>query len=165
MTIAQSAVPVTHPLRFSPGHGTIPKTRWGNGMVGDYLINGDFATDSDWTKGTGWTIAASAASSDGTQLADSDLTQTPQIPLVQGQSYDITYTVSGLTAGTVVAVVGDQEGTPRTADGVYTETIIAGAGADIDIRADVDFVGSVKGIAINNLVASTKKSTKYSADP
>ena len=29
------------------------------------IINGDFATDSDWTKGTGWTISGGSANCDG----------------------------------------------------------------------------------------------------
>jgi len=39
----------------------------------ELAINGAMAADTDWTKGTGWTIAAGVASSDGTQAADSDL--------------------------------------------------------------------------------------------
>ena len=30
------------------------------------VTNGDFATDTDWTKGTGWTISGGTANCDGT---------------------------------------------------------------------------------------------------
>ena len=32
----------------------------------EQVVNGTFATDTDWTKGTGWTISGGSASSDGT---------------------------------------------------------------------------------------------------
>ena len=35
-----------------------------------------FATDSNWTKGTGWTISNGVASSDGSQTSNSNLYQT-----------------------------------------------------------------------------------------
>ena len=31
------------------------------------IVNGDFATDSDWNKGTGWTISGGSANCDGSQ--------------------------------------------------------------------------------------------------
>lgn len=117
----------------------------------DLVLNGGFATDTGWTKGTGWTIAAAVASSDATQVGDSDLTQTPAVALVPGQAYEITFTVANRTAGNVTAVVGDQEGTDRATNATFTETIVCGAGADIDLRADVDFDGDV-GLVSCNLV-------------
>lgn len=112
------------------------------------ISNGTMTTDSVWTKGTGWTIAAGVASSDGTQTGDSDLTQTPTYALENGQTYVVTFTVSGYSAGNVCAVVGDQEGTDRSADGTYVETITASSGADFDIRADADFVGNIDEVYI-----------------
>jgi hypothetical protein len=112
------------------------------------VANGAMAADTDWTKGAGWTIAAGVASSDGSQSADSDLSQTPAVALVAGYQYEVTYTVSNYSAGNVVAVVGDTEGTDRSANGTYTEIITAGAGTDVDIRADLDFVGDIDNVAV-----------------
>ena len=118
----------------------------------EFITNGDFATDTVWTKGTGWTIATDVASSDGTQLADSDLTQTPATPaLIIGKSYSVTFTVTAFTAGNITAVVGGTEGTDRAATGTFTEIIVAGAGADFDMRADVDFIGSIDNITVKQL--------------
>jgi len=118
-------------------------------LYGPNLVtNGTFATDTDWTKGTGWTIAAGVASCDGSQVADSDLTQTPTTALVSSQDYIVTFTISNYSAGNVCAVVGNTEGTDRSADGTYIETITAGAGADFDIRADLDFVGDIDTVII-----------------
>lgn len=103
--------------------------------------NGDFTTDTLWTKGTGWTISAGTASCDGTQAGDSDLTQASAdlvAPLINGVEYEVTFTVSGYTAGNITPRVGGTLGTARNANGTYTETIAAGAGADIDFRGDVN---------------------------
>lgn len=112
----------------------------------DLVTNGAMAADSDWTKGVGWTIAAGTATSDGSQAADADLTQT--FALTPGEIYQVTFTVSGYAAGNVCAVVGDTEGTDRGGDGTFVEYITAGAGADFDIRADADFVGSIDNVVV-----------------
>ena len=112
----------------------------------DLVTNGEFAADTDWTKGTGWTIAAGVASSDGTQGGDADLTQA--LSLVNGKTYEVEFTVSNYSAGNVTPVAGDTEGTDRAANGTFTENIIAGAGGDIDIRADLDFVGDIDDVTV-----------------
>ncbi len=62
-------------------------------LYGSELVtNGDFATDSNWTKGIGWSIANGSASCDGTQTANSTLVQQNGIlgvslDLVVGRTY------------------------------------------------------------------------------
>ena len=133
----------------------------------DFIANGDFATDTLWTKGTGWTIAALVASSDGTQAGDSDLTQIGANltnALVQGATYTVTFTVTAYTAGNVTPVVGDTEGTDRAATGTFTEQIVAGAGVDIDIRADVDFVGSIDNVIVKQVGGVSVDITQWQLD-
>ncbi len=115
------------------------------------VVNGTFDTDTDWAKGTGWTISGGTASSDGTQAGDADLTQ--DISVASGATYVVTFTVSNISAGNVTAVVGDTEGTDRSANGTYTEEITAGSGTDIDIRADLDFVGDIDDVIAVRKVA------------
>lgn len=91
----------------------------------DVIVNGAFAADSDWSKGTGWTIAAGVAT--GT-TASSDLTQTVA-PLTVGLWYRVIYTVSGFSAGTVQAVVGGNTLFVKGANGTYTEVIKPGTTA------------------------------------
>ena len=112
----------------------------------DLVTNGGFAADTDWTKGTGWSIASGVASSDGTQGGDADLTQA--LSLVNGKTYEVTFTVSGRTAGNVTPVAGDTEGTDRATNATFTENIVAGAGGDIDIRADLDFDGDIDNVTV-----------------
>lgn len=124
----------------------------------DLVTNGAMAADTDWTKGTGWTIAAGVASCDGTQVADSDLTQS--ISAVSGKTYSVTFTVSNYVAGNVTPVVGDTEGTDRAANGTFTETITSGAGTDIDIRADLDFVGDIDDVTANRTTTNVNSTAK-----
>ena len=117
------------------------------GVGDDVVTNGDFETDSGWTKGTGWTIANGVASSDGTQSAASDLSQDGS---VSAGDYEVQFTVSSRTAGTVTAMVGSTgSGSARSADGTYTQTITyAGTGSNVYLQADADFVGSVDNFTV-----------------
>lgn len=117
----------------------------------DIVVNGGFDADTDWpVQGTGWSIAAGVAASDATQVGDSDLTQTPagDDALVEGQAYLVTFEVTAWTAGNITPVVGGTEGTDRGSAAVFSEVIVAGSGADIDMRADVSFDGSIDDLSI-----------------
>ena len=114
---------------------------------GEIALNGGFDTDTLSTKGTGWTITAGLATSDASQLGDSDLTNIGPVT-IPGVTYQVTFTISGYIAGNVTPVIGDTEGTDRAANGTFTELIIAGAGTDIDLRADVLFDGNVNNISV-----------------
>ena len=117
------------------------------GRTGSTLItNGVFGADTDWTKGTGWTIGAGVATCDGTQTANSDLEQT--ITLTEGSTYLVTYTITR-SAGTIKVLIGGTEGTARSASATHTdESIVAGAGLKIQFRADADFVGTVDNVSV-----------------
>jgi len=112
------------------------------------VTNGDFPTDSTgWTEGTGWSHSGSGSMScDGTQVADTDLTQ--DITAVAENFYVVTFDVANHSAGNVTAVVGDTEGTDRGGNGTFTQSIRCGAGSDIDIRGDVDFVGDIDNVSV-----------------
>ena len=104
----------------------------------ELITNGDFSTDSDWTKGTGWSIVGGIASK-ATSGDSSNLTQ--EIDCVIGQTYvvswDITsrdssavgfYTPSG---GSITAVQNYYESV-----GSYSETFTATSGSvTIALRA------------------------------
>jgi hypothetical protein len=69
------------------------------GFFGNNLIiNGDFSTDSDWVKGTGWSIGGGVAVCNGTQTGSTTLRQDGTY--TNGVKYKITYTIT-VTAGTV----------------------------------------------------------------
>ncbi|MAE84054.1 MAG: hypothetical protein CMB80_15030 [Flammeovirgaceae bacterium] len=113
------------------------------------VVNGTFAADTDWTKGTGWTISSEVASTDASQVGDSDLTQALG---VQNENWWVQFVVSAYVAGNVTPVIGTQEGTDRAANGTFAEIITVGAGTDLDIRADVDGDLSVDSVVARKLV-------------
>lgn len=135
--------------------------------VGDFttsgielVTNGTFDTDTDWTKGTGWTIASNIASSNASQSEDSDLEQTlAATTLVEGESYETSFTVSGRTVGNVTMVVGGTEGTDRSTNATHTQTIVAGSTQIIAIRADLNFDGNIDDVSIKRAVIT------YTATP
>lgn len=109
------------------------------------VTNGTLDADTDWTKGTGWTIAAGVATHTG---ATSGLNQV--IPLTAGATYTITYTVSNYTASSVaVRLNGDTlvTGTSRTADGTYTETLVAPNGT-VTFQLYGGIEGSIDNISV-----------------
>jgi hypothetical protein len=120
--------------------------------IGSELVtNGTFDTDSDWTKGTGWSISGGVASSDGTQTANSNLFQIP--PITIGKLYSATYTISNYSAGGLYVYVGSSsKGAFRSANGTYTDYILAsGANAGVYIQANANFVGSIDNISVREI--------------
>jgi len=112
----------------------------------ELVTNGGFGADSDWAKGDGWTIGSGVASSDGTQTADSDLEQA--VTLTDDIAHLVTFTVSGYTAGTIAPVIGGVAGTPRSANGTYSEVITTDDTDSVILRADEDFIGSVDNFSV-----------------
>jgi len=113
-----------------------------NGLS-SFIANGDFATDTIWTKGAGWTIAAGVATATG--AISTALSQTATTTLIAGQSYTVTFTVTA-SAGTVTPSIGGTSGTTRGA-GTFTETIIAGA-TQLIAFTGVGFTGTLDNISV-----------------
>jgi len=114
----------------------------------ELVTNGSFATDTDWTKGTGWTISSGKASCDGTQSAASVLSQSRAKEL--GVYYNYKFTISNYSAGSVrVQTSASHYGTARSADGTYEEKLLQFYDYNlIAISADADFVGSIDNFSV-----------------
>lgn len=126
-------------------HKHLLEGTWG----GTQLLDDPGMDDSGaWTAGTGWTVGSGVATCDASQGADSDLTEAAVSGLTEGNIYEVQFTVSSYSAGNVCAVVGDTEGTDRSANGTYVERITCGSGADFDIRGDVDFDGVIDNVSL-----------------
>jgi hypothetical protein len=111
-------------------------------------IDEDFAVDTGWTKGVGWTIP-DPADCDGTQVADSDLViDVP--PLTAGKTYLIILEMTR-AAGTLTPVVGTALGTARATSDTFTELLVAN-GTAFTLRADSAFVGTVPSVLVYELV-------------
>jgi hypothetical protein len=114
----------------------------------ELIVNGDFDTDSDWTKGTGWTIAGGLATYGGGVGGDLDQTTS----LVVGKTYKVTYTVSGITAGSVTAKFRggtSVSGQVANANGTYTDIMVAVVGnISFAVLAGASFVGNIDNITV-----------------
>ena len=116
--------------------------------LGNELItNGDFATDSDWTKGTGWTISGGTANF---TPSGSFINLTQSGILTSGKNYTVVYTLSNVTAGNVRARLGTQDGANSSSDGTYT-SIITANGTDFSIRTNGTFNGSVDNVSVKEV--------------
>ena len=132
--------------------------KWSTTVSSDYItdgvelvVNGGFDTDSDWTKGVGWTIANGVASCDGTQTAISNMSQALNISL--GDGYIIIYTISGYTSGSIKAYAGfGAVGTTLSSDGQYSQFLIADGNTTLYIQASIDFIGSLDNISVQKVI-------------
>ena len=136
----------------NPGGGTIRDFGINLAPPSEQITNGDFATDSDWVKGTGWTISGGSASSDGSQSGNSNLKQVAGL-LTGNILYEITFTVSDYSAGNVRTVLGGSAvGTNRNANGSYTQVLTIAGGSNFFIQADTDFVGSIDDVSVKQVL-------------
>lgn len=87
------------------------------GLGADVVVNGTFAADTNWTKGTLWTISGGTANKTATA---SDLTAAVA-PLVAGTYYKLMFTISNYTAGALTPKLGSVGAlAPVSANGMYT---------------------------------------------
>jgi hypothetical protein len=112
------------------------------------ITNPSFITDTDWTKGTGWTIAGDVASkASGTASA---LEQ--PATLIETAKYVVSYTVSGMTTGTLTPTFtggATASGTAVTSNGTYSEIITAKSGnINFTLNASSTFDGDVDNVSL-----------------
>ncbi len=69
----------------------------GLALGAELVVNGGFATDSDWTKGTGWTISGGEAVA--TAVASGQSISQAIAAMTAGKSYRITLTISSISGG------------------------------------------------------------------
>jgi len=120
---------------------------------GEYVTNGAFAADTNWTKGAGWTIGSGVATATG--AISTDLSQTLTTPIIKEEVYVVTYTITR-TAGSIQPSLGTVLGTSRNASGTYTETIIAGSTSDFKFTT-TGFTGTVDNVSIHRATASRRE--------
>lgn len=122
----------------------------------DIILTGDFASDTNWAKGTGWTIGSGVATK--TAGTGSNLSQNIQNAAQGGYVYRVTFTVtrSGGTlklrvnAGSSPAVidVGDAS-LAINKSGTYTRTFVMPADpVDIVFEGDSSFAGTIDNVSL-----------------
>lgn len=116
----------------------------------EIAVNGRMAADTDWTKGTGWTIASNTAIK-VTGVA-SDLSQA--VELTANKTYVIVFNITRtkgtltakLTGGTTVS------GLARNATGSYVEILTANTNTTLTFSADSTFVGTLFNVTIKEVL-------------
>lgn len=113
------------------------------------VANPSFDTDSNWTKGTGWTIGSGVATKTaGTQ---SDLYQ--NVGLSQYNTYQISYTLT-VSTGSARVSAGGVTGAYKSASGTYT-TIVSTTNTDANlyVTGDSTFSGTMDNVSVRKLTA------------
>lgn len=106
------------------------------------VSNGDFASDTIWVKGTGWTInAEGAAECSGAQTGTSNLYQTGVFTV--GKRYSVTLTMTR-SAGSLTIFIGlASMSVSFHASGTVNFEYTCTVDGTLYIQANADFVGSV----------------------
>jgi lysophospholipase L1-like esterase len=142
-----------------------PLWRGGPRTLGSELLtNGRLSADTDWTKGTGWTISAPVA----TKVAGSATGLSQNVTVVAGRTYQLCYTMTRsagsltprVTGGTTVSM------TARSAGGTYLEVFMAVTGnVTFEFLADATFAGTVKSITLKEVTSSVNKGAYVFGSP
>lgn len=126
------------------------------GLGSELIVNGTFASDTDWTKGTGWTIGSGVASHTAGSAAN-----VSQAVLTSGLFYQAIYTLSAMTAVGFAALFGTNTvvGPTQSTDATFTHSKRA-AGTSAGIRSSSLGAGSVDSISYKQLVLSSLMATR-----
>jgi len=126
----------------------------------ELIINGDFSSDSDWTKGTGWSIANGVASCDGSNSSQSTIKTELVIPsgqnnVLYGKTFQLQFDILNYSAGTLAATL---EGTGRlefnglNSDGSYTAfCTTTSTNPRLNFNASAGFVGSIDNVSVKQV--------------
>jgi hypothetical protein len=145
---AAGTVPVTYPIGAGQGKGLMLDRSAGLVRGVEKVVNGGFSTDTDWTKGTGWSISGGVA----TKVAGTASNLTPAVALVPTVSkvYEVVYTLTR-TAGTATISFGAGAGSAKSASGTYTEKLLASTTGNLTVAADASFAGTIDNISVREL--------------
>jgi hypothetical protein len=124
-------------------HSVKPVKTFGSELV----TNGDFATDSDWTKGTGWSISGGKANADATF---DNLGQTGY-SFVINKTYKVTYEVKNYVNGNIrFQLTGGAtlNGNTINSNGIYTQYVKATANHTNFRFRGTNFTGSIDNVSI-----------------
>jgi hypothetical protein len=135
--------------------GTILDKSQGLNRGSELITNGDFATDTNWSKADGWTIANGVASAD--DISGRNLTQ-GNLGLAVNVVYEVTFTVVTRSSGVIIARLGGS--TPVSSESfntVGTHTAILRANASnttFSLRGQGGFTGTVDNVSLKVISGS-----------
>jgi hypothetical protein len=127
-------------------------------VLGSELItNGDFATDSDWTKGVGWTISGGTANSDNSGSGTRNLRQDNILEV--GKTYEIKFDLN-ITSGTLYLIFGGTLGLSQSQSYTLTRTSTS---TDLVFRnSNGNFIGSIDNVSVKEVIENDVPRLDYS---
>jgi hypothetical protein len=145
--VASSALKLWLPMM--EGAGTMCVNGAPDALGSELVTNGDFDTDSDWTKGTGWSISGGTASCDGSQSGNSILYQ--GIGHSANKLYQIEFTISGYVSGQIDFALDTPFFGATSSNGTFIFSSIPPSGGNFIIRANSTFVGSIDNVSVKEV--------------
>ena len=121
------------------------------------VTNGTFDTDSDWTKGAGWSIGSGVASASS---ATGNLQQTGVA--TANKWYKIQFYISAYTSGTITPNIGGTSGASYNSTGWKSE-IFRANGTPVNFLTS-SFTGSIDNVSVQEVPASIPRSYYLDTD-
>ena len=126
------------------------------------VVNGDFATDSDWIKGSGWSIEDGVASLNApTGNLDQSLSAS------SGSKYIVTFTISNYVSGDIrwrFTGASNENGTLRSANGTYEEEITLTNSQSVFRFPATAGIMDIDNVSVKKVRATTVEAKKCLAD-
>jgi len=147
--LLEKASIITTPTAYSEGvlHSVKPEQTLGSELV----VNGDFATDSDWTYGSSWSIGDGKASFDFNIGGASDLRQNSVLTV--GKKYKLTFDVLDSNGGNFSYSLGGSAIFINNIEANTTYTVYGKAvGAFLTLRGASNFIGSIDNASIKEVI-------------
>ncbi len=114
----------------------------------ELVTNGDFETDSNWTKGTGWSISNGKAVSNS---STSSIYQATGSNYTSGKTYKIVFTVSDYVSGSVRPEITNVIGSNVSSNGTFTQYIVATSSPIGEELKAVNFIGSIDNVSVKQV--------------
>jgi len=117
----------------------------------ELVINGDFATDTNWVKQAGWSIGGGVATCNG---SSGSIYQTGVVAI--GKYYKCQFDVTSLTSGAVaISAGGNTIGQSRTSIGTYSEILYVVSGSnDRAYILSQSFNGSIDNVSVKEVITN-----------
>jgi hypothetical protein len=153
---------------YAPGSGQVdpPVGLWLDKRLGlargpELVSNGDFATDTWWSKDTGVAITGGAcvfsAVTTSRGVYRSNLVQS-------GRYYAITYTIT-VNSGSIRPLASGSFGVNRTFSGTFTEVLGGTSGTLLGFFANPSFDGTIDNVSVRELPGNHAYQTTTTSRP
>ena len=126
-------------------YSVLPTPSYGTELI----TNGDFQTDSDWTKGTGWSIGGGVAScvSDNNNLSQN-------VGVTANKNYKVTFDVSAYTSGTLSIDIGSSSSQTTASSGSKTFYFTTTSTNDLRFYGGA-FRGSIDNVSVKEVLVGS----------